>query len=70
MFHGPELVRIVRSPGVFSLPDISIIMLTAHSERWRALEVAGINASLCKLVSIVLLLDCLLLPVERAALAR
>ena len=26
LLNGPELVRIVRSPGVFPLPDIPIIM--------------------------------------------
>jgi len=30
---GPELVRIVRLPGVLSMPDIPIIRLTAHGER-------------------------------------
>ena len=29
LLNGPELVRIVRSPGVFPTPDIPIIMLTA-----------------------------------------
>ncbi len=29
LLNGPELVRIVRSPGVFPFPDIPIIMLTA-----------------------------------------
>ena len=45
LLNGPELVRIVRSPGVFPLPDIPIIMLTAHGERWRIVEAAklGVN---------------------------
>jgi two-component system, chemotaxis family, chemotaxis protein CheY len=34
LLSGPELVRIVRSPGVFPMPDIPIIMLTGHCERW------------------------------------
>ena len=34
LLNGPELVRIVRSPGVFPMPDIPIIMLSAHGERW------------------------------------
>ncbi|HVZ52781.1 MAG TPA: response regulator, partial [Pseudolabrys sp.] len=30
LLNGPELVRIVRSPGVFPTPDVPIIMLTGH----------------------------------------
>jgi CheY-like chemotaxis protein len=53
LLNGPELVRIVRSPGVFPMPDIPIIMLTGHLERWRVIEAAklGINEFLCKPVS-------------------
>ncbi len=53
LFNGPELVRIVRSPGVFPTPDIPIIMLSAHGERWRILESVklGVNEFLCKPVS-------------------
>lgn len=53
MLNGPEFVRIVRSPGVFPLPDIPIIMLTAHGERWRIIEAVklGVNEFLCKPVS-------------------
>jgi two-component system chemotaxis response regulator CheY len=62
LLNGPELVRIVRSPGVFPLPDIPIIMLTAHGERWRVIEAAklGVNEFLCKPVSAKSLLDRLL----------
>ncbi len=62
LLNGPELVRIVRSPGVFPLPDIPIIMLTAHGERWRIVEAAklGVNEFLCKPVSAKALLDRLL----------
>ncbi len=51
--NGPELVRIVRSPGVFPTPDLPIIMLTAHVEHWRILKSAklGVNEFLCKPVS-------------------
>src|SRR5664279_5437823 len=50
LLNGPELVRIVRSPGVFPTPDIPIIMLTAHGERWRVNESVkiGVNEFLCK----------------------
>jgi two-component system, chemotaxis family, chemotaxis protein CheY len=59
LLNGPELVRIVRSPGVFPLPDIPIIMLSAHGERWRILEAAklGVNEFLCKPVSAKALFD-------------
>ena len=59
LLNGPELVRIVRSPGVFPQPDIPIIMLTAHGQRWRVAEAAklGVNEFLCKPVSARALLD-------------
>jgi two-component system chemotaxis response regulator CheY len=59
LLNGPELVRIVRSPGVFPTPDIPIIMLSAHGERWRILESVklGVNEFLCKPVSAKALLD-------------
>lgn len=59
LLSGPELVRIVRSPGVFPMPDIPIIMLTAHGERWRVVEAVrlGVNEFLCKPVSAKALLD-------------
>jgi two-component system, chemotaxis family, chemotaxis protein CheY len=62
LLNGPELVRIVRSPGVFPLPDIPIIMLTAHGQRWRIVEAAklGVNEFLTKPVSAKSLLDRLL----------
>jgi CheY-like chemotaxis protein len=64
---GLEMLRsvtpdVMRSPGVFPLPDIPIILLTAHGERWRIVEAAklGINEFLCKPVSAKSLLDRLL----------
>lgn len=53
LLDGAELVRIVRSPGVFPLSDVPIIMLTAHVERWRVLEATrlGVNEFLKKPVS-------------------
>lgn len=53
LLNGPEFVRIVRSPGVFPTPDLPIIMLTGHRERWRVVESAklGVNEFLCKPVS-------------------
>jgi two-component system, chemotaxis family, chemotaxis protein CheY len=59
LLNGPELVRIVRSPGVFPAPDIPIIMLSAHGEQWRILESVklGVNEFLCKPVSAKALFD-------------
>jgi CheY-like chemotaxis protein len=57
--NGAELVRIVRSPGVFPIPDIPIIMLSGHGERWRVVEAArlGVNEFLRKPISAKALLD-------------
>jgi two-component system, chemotaxis family, chemotaxis protein CheY len=59
LLNGPELVRIVRSPGVFPTPDIPIIMLSAHGEQWRILESVklGVNEFLCKPVSAKMLYE-------------
>ena len=53
LLSGAELVRIVRSPGVFPMPDIPIIILTGHCERWRVMEGVrlGVNEYLTKPVS-------------------
>src|SRR5580698_7382107 len=62
LLSGPELIRIVRSPGVFPMPDVPIIMLTGHGERWRVVEAVrlGINEYLTKPVSAKSLYDRLL----------
>ena len=59
LLNGPELVRIVRSPGAFPQADIPIIMLTAFGERRRILESVqiGVNEFLCKPVSAKALYD-------------
>lgn len=59
LLNGPELVRIVRSPGVFPIPDIPIIMLTGYCERWRVVEAVrlGVNEYLTKPVSAKALYD-------------
>jgi DNA-binding response OmpR family regulator len=59
LLSGPELVRIVRSPGVFPMPDVPIIMLSAHGERWRIVEAVklGVNEYLTKPVSAKSLYD-------------
>ncbi len=62
MLSGAELVRIVRSPSVFPMPDVPIIMLSAHGERWRVIEAVrlGVNEYLVKPVSAKALYDRLL----------
>ena len=59
LLNGAELVRIVRSPSVFPVPDVPIIMLTGHGERWRVIEASrlGVNEFLKKPVSGKALLD-------------
>jgi two-component system chemotaxis response regulator CheY len=59
LLNGAELVRIVRSPGVFPMPDVPIIMLSGHGERWRVVEAVrlGVNEYLVKPVSAKSLYD-------------
>jgi two-component system, chemotaxis family, chemotaxis protein CheY len=59
LLNGAELVRIVRSPGVFPMPDVPIIMLSSNGERWRVIEAAriGVNEYLVKPVSAQALRD-------------
>jgi CheY-like chemotaxis protein len=53
MLTGAELVRLVRAPGSFPLPDLPIIMVTGHAERWRVIAAmrAGVNEFLVKPLS-------------------
>ena len=59
MLNGAEVVRIIRAPGVFPVPDVPIIMLSGHVERWRVMEATrlGVNEFLKKPVSGKSLLD-------------
>jgi len=59
LLSGAELVRIVRSPGVFPVPDVPIVMLSGHGERWRVVEAVrlGVNEYLIKPVSAKALYD-------------
>jgi DNA-binding response OmpR family regulator len=59
LLSGAELVRIVRSPGVFPIPDVPIIMLSGYGERWRVVEAVklGVNEYLVKPVSAKALYD-------------
>jgi len=67
LLNGAELVRIVRSPGVFPAPDIPIIMLSGYGERWRVVEAMrlGVHEYLIKPVSAKSLYDRLLAIVMR-----
>ena len=59
MIDGAQFVRLVRSPGEFPMPDVPIIMLSGHGDRWRVVEAARIGAHeyLLKPVSTKSLLD-------------
>jgi DNA-binding response OmpR family regulator len=44
MIDGAQFVRMVRQPGEFPMPDVPIIMLSGHGDRWRVIEAARIGA--------------------------
>jgi DNA-binding response OmpR family regulator len=44
MIDGAQFVRLVRTPGEFPIPDVPIIMLSGHGDRWRVVEAARIGA--------------------------
>lgn len=50
LMSGQDLIRIVRSPGVFPMPDLPIILLTAGANRLRVNEAIrlGVHEFLCK----------------------
>ena len=56
---GAAFSRAVRRPGDFPRPNVPIIMLTGHSERWRVEEAMrlGVNEYLLKPVSGKMLCD-------------
>ena len=49
----------VRSPATFPIPDVPIILLTGHGERWRVIEAARLDVHeyLLKPVSTKALMD-------------
>jgi two-component system chemotaxis response regulator CheY len=67
LLNGAEFVRIVRSPGVFPMSDVPIIILSSHGERSRVVEAIriGVNEYLRKPVSAQALLDRLTLIVAK-----
>ncbi len=56
---GAAFAKLVRQPGAFRHPNVPMIMLTGHSERWRVEEAMrlGVNEYLLKPVSGKLLCD-------------
>jgi two-component system chemotaxis response regulator CheY len=56
---GAAFAKLVRQPGAFRHPNVPMIMLTGHSERWRVEEAmrVGVNEYLLKPVSGKLLCD-------------
>ena len=59
LLDGAQFVRMVRSPMEFPAPDIPIIMLSGHGDRWRVVEAARLGAHeyLLKPVSATALLE-------------
>lgn len=53
LMDGLQFIQQVRAPGRFPFPDIPIIMLTGHAEKWRVVEAArlGVHEFLMKPVS-------------------
>ena len=50
---GLQFIQAVRSPQQFPLPDVPIILLTGHADRWRVIEATrfGVHEYLLKPVS-------------------
>ena len=50
VLNGMEVMRIVRSPGVFPRPNLPTIMLTSQAQRWHVTEAlrAGVHEFLLK----------------------
>ncbi len=44
LIDGAQFVRMVRSPMEFPAPDVPIIMLSGHGDRWRVVEAARVGA--------------------------
>jgi two-component system, chemotaxis family, chemotaxis protein CheY len=64
---GAAFCKTVRTPGAFPYPNVPIIMLTGHSERWRVEEAMrlGVNEYLLKPVSGKMLTDRLVATLTR-----
>ena len=42
---GLQFIKTVRSPATFPIPDVPIILLTGHGDRWRVIEAARTRCS-------------------------
>jgi YesN/AraC family two-component response regulator len=67
VIDGLQFIQMVRSPGIFPVPDVPIILLTGHGERWRVQEASrfGVHEFLLKPVSTKALLDRIVAVLER-----
>jgi two-component system chemotaxis response regulator CheY len=68
---GAAFSKAVRNPGEFPYPNVPIIMLTGHSERWRVEEALrlGVNEYLLKPISGKLLCDRLVTTLTKPRLS-
>jgi two-component system chemotaxis response regulator CheY len=59
LLSGPDLLRIIRTPGMLATPALPVIMLGASAQRWRIAEAKrlGVNAYLTMPISAKTLLD-------------
>ena len=44
LIDGLQFIKMVRSPATFPIPDVPIVMLTGHGDRWRVIEAARLGA--------------------------
>jgi DNA-binding response OmpR family regulator len=59
MIDGLQFIKMVRSPATFPIPEVPIILLTGHGDRWRVIEAArlGVHEYLLKPVSTKALIE-------------
>jgi CheY-like chemotaxis protein len=59
LLTGAEMMRLIRAPKSFPFPDLPVIMVTGHAERWRVVAAmrAGVNEFLVKPLSAKTLLE-------------
>ena len=71
VMNGAAFSKAVRNPGKFPYPNVPIIMLTGHSERWRVEEALrlGVNEYLLKPISGKLLCDRLVATLTKPRLS-
>lgn len=71
VMDGAAFSKAVRNPGGFPYPNVPIIMLTGHSERWRVEEALrlGVNEYLLKPISGKLLCDRLVATLTKPRLS-